>query len=367
MQCPKCGFENIPGREDCLVCSSSMTPEAAEESLYPKRAKDRSLWERITWWLERRNPAPRIQQPADRPNQVRTGEPRSLRGILTGAMPTFDAWGNMRRNIEIRRVRFPRLSIRQIGQLMASAIPGLGHMLVLKNRRRGILILLVTIVMILIAILSYQTGLSNLMVVLIVGLSMYSVWCVYVRFWIDSGDDRNSYQISLGVGLLVLAIYLSTYFTLMMVLSSFYLLVRLQVDPHFPQLADGDTTLVIRHTQLKRGDIIYRIVHGDALTPGQIVGLPGDRIDIGQRVAINGVPMGRVIYPLATGVEKSLILKGDQYWVTPADNLEWFDTPDILAGFCTIHQRDVWGRVIAITGPPERRRRFVRVETSEGR
>ncbi|MHB1001344.1 MAG: S26 family signal peptidase [Armatimonadota bacterium] len=367
MQCPKCGFENIPGRDECLVCSSSMTSKTADESVYPTRAKDRSLWDRISWQFEHRIPETQTQRIADRSNALRSQAAQSARGISSSVTPTFNTWRETLQNIRLNRIRFPRFSLRQWGLVSISVIPGLGHIFALKKNRLGILIILTAIGMLLTAVLSYRTSLADYMIVSVVGLSMYSVWCVYVRFWLDSGDDRSTYQISAGVGLMVLALYLSIYAALVLILSPRYMQVRLMADPFIPRLERGDTTLIRRHTRLKRGDLIYREVHAGALTPGYIVGVPGERIDIAERVYINGVPVGRVIYPEAVNVNKTIVLKKDEYWVTPADNLDWFDTPDILAGFCTVNPSEVLGKVIAIIGPPGRRQVFETDDTSEGR
>lgn len=358
MQCPKCGFENIPGRDECLVCSSSLAAKPADESVYPARAKDRSLWDRISWRMDRQAQVPQVQRLVERSNEMNSQAAKHARGISSGVTPTFNTWRETLRNIRLNRMRFPRFTLLQWGQMGISVIPGLGHIFILKKNSLGALIIIATIAMLMTAVLSYKTSLADYMIFLTVGLSMYSVWCVCVRFWLDSRDDRSVYQISIGVALMVLALYLSIYAALMLIISPRYMFVRLMADPHIPRLERGDTTLIRRHTKINRGDLIYREVHEGALTPGYIVGIPGERIDIGQRVSVNGVPFGRVIFPGTEEISKTVILKKDEYWVTPADNLDWFETPEMLIDFCTVNPSEVLGRVIAITGPPERRQIF---------
>lgn len=67
MQCPNCGFENIPGRTVCGVCSTSLVKPPERESVIPDRARDRTLGQSIRWSIERTFRR-RVPEPTDLPH-----------------------------------------------------------------------------------------------------------------------------------------------------------------------------------------------------------------------------------------------------------------------------------------------------------
>ena len=91
---------------------------------------------------------------------------------------------------------------------------------------------------------------------------------------------------------------------------------------------------------------------------GPILGMPGDRIEVRDRVYVNGVPTDIVIpsvqdheAPAVSGVE--VTLGKDEYWVMPvvqvAGNLQ------LVAEAGVVHRADIWGRVVLIMNPANRR------------
>ncbi|GMU22169.1 MAG: hypothetical protein AMXMBFR13_22570 [Phycisphaerae bacterium] len=94
MQCPSCAFQNLPGQSQCARCGSMLA--FAEVAVCPYRASDR--WARWRYWRRRRREWPRWLRP--------------MRDVLPSS-PTM---------------------------VVASIVPGLGHMLGGRRRRGGILL-----------------------------------------------------------------------------------------------------------------------------------------------------------------------------------------------------------------------------------
>lgn len=60
MQCPSCKFENMPGRDQCCICGSSLSA-VEPESIYPPRKRDKSAGERFLWWMRQPRHWPEIK------------------------------------------------------------------------------------------------------------------------------------------------------------------------------------------------------------------------------------------------------------------------------------------------------------------
>lgn len=341
MQCPKCGFENIPGREDCVVCSAGLVARQAAESVHPPRAKDRSIRQRIGWRLQSDRRAAAARR---RLNDVRPHVP-NLGQVADRAVHSFD-------------VAIPRFRARDVWLMFISVVPGLGYVSV-GNGLLGWSILVSAVVSLILAAAAYNTYFADLFVYSVIAMSMFSVWSTIMRLRGHHGGYVRQATFGFGLGLMVVSAYLMTYVILASALRPVVLTVSLGTEPHMAPLAQGDALLLLMHGPLHRGDMVVRIVHGDALTPGPVVGMPGDRIDVLDRIYVNGHAVGRLILPMAARDPTETVtrvLARDEYCLLPADNLDWFITPAALADFCIAKRSDIWGRVAAITGPAPRRR-----------
>ncbi len=50
MQCPSCGFENMPGQKSCALCASSLVATPEQEGFLPPRAHHRTVAQRLRYW-----------------------------------------------------------------------------------------------------------------------------------------------------------------------------------------------------------------------------------------------------------------------------------------------------------------------------
>lgn len=333
MQCPSCGFENIPGTERCSVCSTALPGKAGGECLIPPRAKDRSAWERMTWSI-------------------------TTSSSFTGMLRRFQGFRGRLSSIRLRNpgVAAPWLGFRQMGDILLSAIPGMGHIRVLGDARTGLRMFLGSMAAILIAVATYKTPIADILVFSVIAASMYSVYAVVDELRPKRPGERAQYMGRIAIGCFVLATYVMAYWGLRTAINPWMMIVRVINQPPTNIVMRGDSLLLRRHQTIRRGDIAVGIAywqrHGmPALGP--VIGVPGDKIAIGQDVYVNGIPAG---IPLSFTQPYELTLRADEYWIMPIIRMaNRLAAPDLmLAGI--VRGTDIWGKGIAIMGPPWHRR-----------
>ncbi len=339
MQCPNCGFENIPGNERCVVCETALAVKRAGESLMPPRASDRSFWQRMTWPITTSRA------------WIRTGEDlRRLRGRIA-EMQTC-AW---------LASPFSWMGFREFGLILLSVIPGLGHIYVRGDRRTGMCMLLGAAAALALAVLLYKTVLADLLVGGVIALSMFSV-CVAVDGFRPMGQDEVRFINRVGVGSWVLAAYVGTFWLLMLAVRPHFMMVNVRVQAPGSGVESGDRLLLRTDAVYHHGDVVAGT--GANWTPnvGPVLGVPGDTIRLTDRVYVNGVPTSAVIPYTDEGHQGSreaeTVLNMDEYWVMPAVQLT--GDAEMLLDAGLMRGDRIWGRALLVIGPPGHRRIMTR-------
>ena len=337
MQCPSCGFENIPGRESCAVCSTALAGGRAGESLLPPRGRDRSFWDKLRWSI---GTSPRWMSASGRLRSFRVGMPRA--GVNIRASNPV-AW----------------LGLREMGLLLLSVIPGFGHLYVRREARLGHSLSLSALAALGAAVLVYKTPAADMLVAGVIVLSMLSVYVAVDKLMpVGTAEARQMNRVA--VGLFILASYLGSYWLAVMALRPVAMMANIQAQPAGRILASGDRLLLWRHTTYRRGDIVAGTGGTGTPNAGPIVGMPGDRIEVRDRVYVNGAPTDIVIPTApardqeATAVSSVEVTLGkDEYWIMPVvhgdGNLQ------LVAEAGVVQRADIWGRAVLIMGPPTRR------------
>jgi hypothetical protein len=333
MQCPSCGFENIPGSERCCKCSALLAPDPVRVRIYPPRARDRT-------WGQR------------------------LRYALTGARDWAYADGSLRAHQPQTPHHTTQRGLQAAACILRSIIPGLAPPRTPGEVRRGRLMLLGSVAALALAVLSYRSWLSNVLLWSVVGLSAMSV-AATVHELRTQGQvgDRNE-LVRIGIVLVVLAIYLAMYMAIQLSLTPLLIAVNLEAQPWGEGPASGDTLLIWRRGPLERGALVWATVrqeYGDVPNIGPVVGLPGDRIDVTDRVYLNGI---RTRFALPTPVEAQgvpaaggVILTADEYWIMPAYYANEGNAQALLQAGRVV-SADIHGRAVAVLGPAAHRRRL---------
>lgn len=191
MQCPSCGFENVPGNEQCVVCSASLASGHASESVLPPRAKDRSVRQRLSYAL-------------------RAGETALwLKGGLSRLRPSF--------NIDL-----PVWEV-EAWHIVISIVPGVGFILITGRWVPGLAQLAAAAVAVAAAYAFWGTPLATAAMSIALGLSMFSVFLVADRRWGTSERGPNAAMRRLGM----LAVIAACYAILNYYLAPFYYIFRL--------------------------------------------------------------------------------------------------------------------------------------------
>lgn len=341
MQCPSCGFENVPGQRQCVVCSTSLTSGPVGESMLPPRAKNRTVAERIQWSV----------------------------GGFPGCAAVSRGVARLRVSAisHLSLGHWPMLRMRSVRTILVSVVPGFGHLFVLRRRSTGLMMLAGSAVSLIIAAILYRTPLADVLVFGFLGLSMFSVCSVVSYIRGTPGSVEGQLRDSIGIGLVVLSIYLGTYFLLMLALSPVMGVVQVVLEVPAAGISRGDALLVWRRGAPARGETVVGTIYWQnaaVLILGPVLGVPGDRITISDRLYINGRPVTVALPPLAdneghrrpyTQAESAeYVLRAGESWVLP--NLRPAPGTDALLRVGIIRRADIQGRVVAVTSPPAHRK-----------
>ncbi|MCL5105041.1 MAG: S26 family signal peptidase [Armatimonadetes bacterium] len=327
----------MPGRDQCAVCSTSLSAKSPADNVVPPRAKDRTISQRIDWTLAN---APGV-------GTIR----REIEGISLKWFGRPWAW----------------LTPRAFGLILLSAIPGFAHVYLVGQRLIGGWLFALSVAMLALAAVLIKSPVSNWLLYCIVGLSMFSMSAGIDELRGGRRDIRGRLQAWIGIGLMVFSLYLGGYWTLRMAASPFASVVSVVAQPDSELVQRGDALLLWSRGRMDRGDMVVGTIQWQdyhALTIGRLVGLPGDRIEIGNNVRVNGKATA-VRLPSLAGAHGEPVaysaydvsartLRKDEYWIVPNFNFAPSIQDILEAG--SIRRTNIWGRVVVIIGPPERRR-----------
>ena len=329
MQCPSCGFENMPGVEQCCVCSTGLGSKAVTESVMPPRRKDRSFIERLRWSI--------------RESRVWAG---ARSGINAAGTPAHGAsipdW----------------LGVREVVMIVLSVVPGLGHIFGNCDRRRGIQLLVATILAVGLGCLLIRTALSDILACAVVCLSAYSTAAIFDSVWTRKVSDQSRLLARLGISLMIISVYASGYMATRLVDNPVFTVVNVLAEDTNRYIAAGDTVLLRRADIFRRGDfIVGTSAAGSVLMAGPVIGVPGDTVTVSNHIYVNGAPTGVTSGLPISELFGTVQLTAGQYWVLPAYINHNADNPrQDLADAGVVMRDSIVGRGIAVTGPPNHRK-----------
>jgi len=330
MQCPSCGFENAPGLERCGICSTPLTAKREPTAVYPPRARERSISQKILWTLQ--------------------NDPH---------------WVTIRRTLDRIPIKRERVvgGLRNAGRLLASVVPGFGHLLFLKRPAIGAGMLITSGVAVALAVLCYQSFLADLLACWVIALSIASVSTTANRIW-AAGQSAAARMRRLAIPLLVFAAYLGGYVFLRAALQSVVSLARMAGPMHMGIVLREDNLLLWNLGELRRGDVIVAEANyhgGSVASLGIIIGLPGEAVHYIGGFYIHGRP-ARVGLPIA---EPPAYIQGSARQLQPDEYWVWLEGGGPRRSWTVVvRRRDIRGRAVAIIGPPGHRRSIapVRIE-----
>lgn len=339
MQCPSCGFENMPGQQQCVVCSTTLLSGPTRENVLPPRAKNRTLMQRIN---------------------------ASSAGFLAA-----NSWVN---DFRMRRARAGQngrlwnwLNPRTLGLILASSIPGFGHAFLLNQRLTGLSIFLASVLSLATAIILYRSPISDMLVWSVLAASVLSMCDSIYRLRGHIEQLRRRYYSYIGICLLVISLYTGTYTVLRIALDPIVTVVTVIDRIPAGVVSRNDKLLLSRLGSVMRGDLIVGTITGQNIQAQfirPVIGMPGDQIVVSDRLYVNGRPVQADLPLLAenhgeprpyTEQERAeLTLRAGEYWVVP--NFNYVPDTATLVRVGKIRRTDIRGRVVAITSPLEHRR-----------
>jgi signal peptidase I len=335
MKCPECGYHTLPGVSECPRCGPGRraVEGAAVEALYPPRARDRTLRDRL----------PTVDVP-----QVRDG----LRGLLAAHGGAALDW---------------RGAAGAWGISAAAMVPGLGQAL---DRRpaAALRFFLGAVGLVGLAAVTIRHPVSNLFLGLPLLLVLASVFEAALHAFPGAGGDSEAEGLrALRLGFLSLALVFFTVAGTGLVLSRWLELWTINTDQAAPALMRGDRILVRRLerpvSELRRGDVV--LVADPEFAPEfggrfieRVLGLPGDRIESdGRELRVNSRvlppeerPLSWTRFPMAcsTTVPAGVVA----LWTNAQPEVPSPQTTPVLL----LPPDRIPGRAVLIYGPAGRRR-----------
>jgi len=375
MRCPKCGYFNLPGADQCGQCRQSLVQPSAPapvafDDIYPPRARNRSASEQ---W------------------NARGGRPARVlrRGIAAAGERRSAVWQQIRSRVS----RGPVPTRAQIAADLrcwslasAAVIPGIGHMLI-GLYRRGFALLAAAMALVA-GILLIHLSIADVLVWALLGLMCYSVWDTSQRVFPQAaGSVRAGELRQARLALMSVALVFSTVWFVQWLASSRYPLVTMANQTEAPALQDGDSlvTQVIDPARLHRGEIVLAdesfggagLMYMNEEVPYQnspiverVIGIAGDQIacHAGQ-ILVNDHVLGKGALPLTYSKVRAGLV-GDVTATVPTGSVCLWRPPlyaerdgqpltwrQVQAQpFAMVPYSDIHGRVLAVFDPPEHRR-----------
>jgi hypothetical protein len=251
----------------------------------------------------------------------------------------------------------PWMGLRETLWSVASAVPGVGHICVLHKRATGLILISGCLLALLGAALYYKTRAADVLVYAVVTTSAFSMWSVMRSFRKAAGAEDERLISDFGIALVVIAVYFSSYVMIYTLANQRIAMARVNNTQTFTRFAADDDLLLMRNSELKRSDIVVGENHQDVLVLGPIVGMPGDDIQINDRVYINGKPTSITVQRNEGAIQSQtrIILMTDQFWIPTLP--EWRNqNPNEWLRAGVVNRSNVLGKVIAVLGPPAHRR-----------
>ncbi len=302
MQCPSCGFENIPGRQECGVCAASLVVARGRESVMPPRAKNRTVRQRVRWWLD-----------ANIHLGLRLEAVRCRRDLLRGVF---------RGSLQDTRARWSWLSLRGLGLFLISVIPGFGYIFARRDKRTGFRHLLACALALGLAMALIRTPVADGLVYGVLAASVISMTVAAESLFPAFISDESRVRMRLGAALMSISLLMGGYFLLQMAVYPALSTAAIMHNPATNLVAEGDVLLLWGRGAIDRGDLIIGNAPGREAGLGIVVGVAGDRVRIARdgRVSVNGAPIRSLQEtPLAHMENLSQIAEGtlstDQYLV----------------------------------------------------
>lgn len=332
MKCLECGYFNLPQALICGRCGMDLahpTPRpggSLQESLYPPRARSRTLGAQVQARVHWRPPPP----------------------LSTPVKTQAAAWA----------------------VTTAAVLPGLGHLL-RGEVRRGAMLLLMTLGVLGAIVLTWRLDISDVLLWGLAGLAGWSVWDVAARAFPPANTDSESeYLRVLRLGFLCVTVVASTLASLFWLAGRLYPRYDVTNDQMAPLLAAGDQVLTRRTARpldgLRHGDVIVAR-SGEFPLIERVIGLPGDAVQAeGGVLRVNGRLVSRRGLPL----DSSGRAPSRPFWVIvpPGQVCVWQPLAGTypergeggpgsqpVATFTTINAEEITGRGVIIIEPPTHR------------
>jgi hypothetical protein len=341
MQCPSCGFQNLPGLERCARCLSQLVLDHID--VHPYRASDR--WARWRAW--------RTQGPA------RWLEPlrwllRRLGGLVT-----------------VQRGPVPDMA-RRLPSALLSVVPGLG-LAACGRWRLGCILLGICLA----ALLGFVVFMGSWIGVLFMGL-VFGVHSYAIQRCLIQRGDYVPRGMAISIGLLIfLLLYLAVYPAAGWVVNGVVRFEPLVGDLREGRLRQGDVLMVrgrwLRPPRYQPGDLVsYRIpemrgqgwITREGASIDRVLGAPGDHVVIRNGgLIVNGKPMLGGVRPvggLPLPDNYEATVPADAYFILPSLPAlgghygQGAPVSAMIRAVSIVPYRDIRGRVIMIVGPPWR-------------
>ena len=266
MKCISCGYFNLPQALTCGKCRMDLSRPTLQaggnlgESLYPPRARDLTTWDKV----QRRVRIPQRARLPAMPNQ--------------NPLPAMG------------------MSLRPWLVMTAALVPGAGHFF-LGDTRRGVRLFAWFFAALGLSLLLIHSWVSDCLLWVALGLSLYSVWDVVGRAFPPADDTPEaSYYRTLRLGFLSLGTVASTLASFYWLAGQWYPVYHLTTDASAPGIQAGDEVIEQHLARplptLRRGDVVLARPDGYPIIE-RVLGLPGDRVDyVGGVLRVNGVQAG---------------------------------------------------------------------------
>lgn len=377
MQCPRCGFHNIPGITVCGSCTAELNEDTSRIATYPPRASQRGarrlqaartrarsggqaarsgLKRAWSWFaagqLTEAGPTqtgPSSRDPAPRPDaypsplreDARRGWRSAVRALARGGVP----YGHP-------LPQSPRL----VGlATLLGLVPGLGHLYCGQWRRGAALLGIAAALVVLCALYLRGAQLGGLLFLLYLCLA-FSFVDAYFCARVVNRLPEPSPQRWASTALLLVSVHLLG----LAAIRGAFPVVTIYHDRFQPQFPAGTRFLATRvHGPLNRGDlVVFESYWGDLVD--RVVALPGDRVAVRDGKAIvNGVEAAGDLVP------GSALAPRPETVVPPGSYAAYAHEPRVRAGGTNVPlpgdrlevvpRRAIEAKIIATYGPPERR------------
>lgn len=350
MQCPSCGFQNLPGLQQCARCTSPLSFEGVDVT--PYRASDRfARWRRLRLrWQRRTLFTERLSNLWDR--------------------VTFrDYWTRARSPEEVP----PPERLFWVG---ASIVPGLGQILS-KRRRRGWCIL-GGYVLALAASVLFMSSAWMFFTAILLSIHTYAVTdCIFHR----AGYVRR--MTAVAASLVVFAVLaLGPYHGATWLLGGFAQVEQLTTDTRGTLLEEGDVLLLNGRWNQPRygpGDIVSYLINEQGHAHGgdgwyivggvlidRIIAGPGDRVVCKDRqLTVNGKPPGKgrdVLAHVGLPRDVDILVPKDTFFIYPSlvnvRNPRNQQEPEMRLRISLVPAERIRGKVRMIISPISRIRSF---------